>query len=1177
MCTQKTKAAKKEAEEPALNSAIYAKSESMQPPLLAMEAGEAAKEEVWRIVEILEGKGADMFDETTMLLRHLSVNGGEPSEDFMRGARVQEIIKLPDPKKDEENTIKKLEEIEKNQTNPPALDKLSVEERERVIAHRDSHMRVRVFREEVVSEGGKIVKEEGFAIITNDFAIPAPITPYREEFAEAFRRIHKKGDAASMLSALGAWNALKASAEKGIDTNFRVDYYYKVGETKLAQLGELLTSTYKELYVQAQKRLELLASGKGTNSREFRASVEATASLSDKERKIYSRIEDLQVAALSNQLMGKWTIERIEDGIEKGYYNQMEIAAYEGIKRDLEYAVTSMRSLSSAGIEKLRIEGLNGLTAKEKKQLEYVESLVAQLEFIAWKSDMHALEKEMQMSSAEYMSARTQAPQIMGYVKRSKLPLSQLDMRNIEKVEDISYRAKEHAELMKRFVDSFDSSLLTHADKARYKDEIDSLKENYETGILAPLESAAGEMDETLNGVAALVSERALEKEAEDKSNPFGVRAKSYVKIYTLRYSLAVIGGSAAIGGVIGGVSTRTPGGVWLGVKGGAKVGSMIVASAGMGVMGLGAYNYSQGEEGKEQLMDDLRMGSTYLAFGLFGAPAKAFGVPLRLAIGGGVAASNSVLLYDDFKAGDYYNAAADLAYIAMGSVAFIRTATGAFRAIRLKNAVEGSVEIANASGAAKLSMVARAGKSVADRMVKVHKAGYSPGFVLMNAGFGGLANYADIEEALENKKYGLAASIFGRGFTEFTRDFVAFDFALAGVAGSAKTGVRIFRATVPRANAKIVALLHRTGLYEKVADFASAGGLNMYRAQNNARLLELAFNSGGKVSPAYVQQYLGMKSIENARKIAFAINHDWRMARAAFSKARGASKRAWQWVKKAIKSKKFKAAVGVSMASAIYYLQKQDIQHQRRAKELEKIMTPYEFEFIASTFRGDNKGAGVSGVPDSKLYDSIDRVNEISEEVDGGKHAGSIALKLGGDVEKRKWLLSACALALLMNGQEATKGKISKLALSVEKMAATQGISFTYRPVKEREGRPTYSTHFGSVVMMAATLLREGEQGFIDSYSYLSDTQGQKSPKSFTDYALTSIYAASVYGKPYEWAADVSHSLYEGTRNTPHHSKLGWHLLFALGSLESEFPSSDEIDDAFAEANGRVNSWGQE
>jgi hypothetical protein len=264
-------------------------------------------------------------------------------------------------------------------------------------------------------------------------------------------------------------------------------------------------------------------------------------------------------------------------------------------------------------------------------------------------------------------------------------------------------------------------------------------------------------------------------------------------------------------------------------------------------------------------------------------------------------------------------------------------------------------------------------------------------------------------------------------------------------------------------------------------------------------------------------------------------------------------------------------------MASVIAYGASSELKGQSRLADLESVMTSYEFEFVASTFKGKKPDAGVSSFSESDFYDAVGTCNEISDDIDEGIHPGSPLLKFGGDAEKRKWVLYACAHALLISGQKATRNRISALALSMQDTLTSNGISLTYRPQKSWEGRTAYSTHFGTVVMMAATLLREGKQGFSDAYSFASSSMGKKPPRAFLDYAITSIYASSVLEKGYEWGAEAAAYIYEETRNTSNHNKLGWELFFAFGPLPSSTPAPDEVADAFSSARSNLNFWGQQ
>ncbi len=330
-----------------------------------------------------------------------------------------------------------------------------------------------------------------------------------------------------------------------------------------------------------------------------------------------------------------------------------------------------------------------------------------------------------------------------------------------------------------------------------------------------------------------------------------------------------------------------------------------------------------------------------------------------------------------------------------------------------------------------------------------------------------------------------------------------------------------------------------------------------------------------GRVSARYVQEYLGLKSLSEAGKISEAINSEWKLARTLLSKGKNAGK-AWKRfsakMEKAAKSRKARFGKAALLIGAVYYLEKKSVEEQLNAKALEQVITPYEFEFISSSFASANPAIGVSKVEQEDFYNAVGLAKEISDEVESG--AGSPSLQFGMDTEKRLWVLSACAFALLLNGQKATKAGISALASKVHDATQENGISLVYRPVAQRQKGGSYSTHFGSVAMMASLLLREGTQGFLDAYSYVSAAGEQ--PPEFLDYALTSMYAARVYSKGDEWGAEAALSVFDATRQTPEHATLGWELLFALGSLKSPTPTKREVEGAFAAGRRQVALWGE-
>ncbi len=1096
-----------------------------EKPPVENEAMKVIRGELETAVDLLEGRvGPDPLDDTFLILL-----GRDPpliSREFLKFEKGSEVIPLP-PKgeafrddlehyaKKNQGLIEKQLEGEKTKEEPSYIDI-------------------------------QVLEERNIVIITNTRYLPENMRKKASKLATSLKQILSSGNEEHMLTAFSCWEELKFSMEQYSVHKAMAGQAISMNKVEFAEITAEISKTYGAISGEMLDRIATLAEGKSLSQ----ASMLATTPMQKRLEKLQTKAADMQMEEATRTFTGIDAIERIERGIGLGLYSNIEIVIYKQISEELKAALGRVKGFSKTALSRISLEGYDGISGWQKKEVERAIGLVAHLECIAWKVDLsdrvHALKGKVRGARAG-----------MGRIISSQhIPMNQLTVQSRKDMQRLGKRAREHLSYLKSFINHADD--LTKEEKGKYSEKIDQMsKDIVKFQVPGEFSSTSKKLTSMLESVEQLLGERHLERIAEDEQNPWNVRTTAYTKLYVLRHSLEIIGASAAIGGAAGGISTRNPAGAWAGAKIGASAGGVIVGFAGAFLTVDAMQRYFSGTGDPEQALEDMRLGATYMLFGLGGGPIAAVSTPIKLLMGGGAALASSVLMYEDIKRGNYWEIPADVAYLAIGAVAFVRVAGGAFRAVRLANPLKSTMVIANSSGVARIAV--KAGQKLESISTRALQVGYTPTWIGLNAAFGGLSQWHNISTAIENGNYGIALSYLNRGFAEVTRGMVGFDFALFGVAGSTlKAGAapvaRYFRVAVPAAHARAVNLLSSEGLYERISDLARKAGAKTFQPETNAQILELAFASEGKVSAEYVQVTLGLESRAAASTISTEINTSWRTARRILSKGKAAGKAAWNKVgrnmKQIAKTRAARLAAqgakGAVLIGAVGYMEFENIESQKLATELNSLINKSEAQFLNYLLASPLPEFGTSQLEMGKIVKAMGLVNSISDDVDDGVHPLALQLELGGDIEKRKRLLLSGAVSLMMEGHDVTDENLSALMSEMGSLFTSTGIELRVH------------TPVGTLALMGSILLDEGPEKFADAYASISRNAPEE---QYLDYIVSSYYCASTLGRSVGWASDVSFGVFQAFVDNDMEGKvLGWSLVRTFQELGGKQHSQEEI-----------------
>lgn len=1113
-------------------------------PPIEIEAVSDVQMQLETGIALLEGRlEADPTDDT-----YLTLWGRKPlvSDEFLKFEKATEVIPLP-PKGDEFR-----EEIEYYaKENQELVDgRAAGKEMEK----EPSYISIQIF------------EEKNIAIITNTLFLPQNLKGRGVQLASNIGKILSSGDEGNMLVANACFEEIKFAIENQLAYSELADELHSKGKVKFAGLMQEISKTYGEIAAEMAHRLKNLAAGKGPSNWEIGDTTPMQARLV----KLQNKAADMQFDEAARSLAGVEAIEKIERGIELGLYSNIEIVMYKQISGQLNATLGRIKGFSKRGIERIRREGYAGLSGSQKEKVEEALSLVAHLECIAWKVDL----KERESALRAKVPGTAQPVGMGRLLTRGHIPMHQLTAESRKEMGLLGKRALEHISYLKGFINHADD--LTKAEKKKYSAQLDKMSTKAEKLLFpAEFEKLSAELGSLMNGVEQVLSERHLENEAADPTNPWNVRTSSYLKLYVLQHSLEILGTSAVVGGVAGAVATRSPVGVIPGAKVGASVGGLIVGAAGAFLTADAMHRYFTGSGNLEQAVEDMRLGATYMLFAIGGGPVAAISTPIKLIAGSGTALASGILIAEDLRHGNYWEVPADVAYLAIGSVAFLRVAGGMFRTIRLAKPLSSSMVIANSSGIARVALKAK------DRAIaattRAMKVGHSPGWIGLNAAFGGLSQWNSISTAIENGKYSIALSQLNKGFAEVTRGMVGFDFAIFGVGGSvlklgAAPAARYFRVMVPAAKAKAASLLTAEGLYERVADIARKAGAKTFQAETNAQLLDLVYASEGKVSAEYVQATLGLESRAAAASISKEINSSWTRVRRLVSKGTAAGKAAWNKSAKLIeRTSQTRAArvaahgaKGAAVVGVIAYSELQRIEDEKLSGNVAQLLTKKEQQFVISLLSFPQEDLGVPQLESRQIASAMSLVNRISDDVDDGVHPLAVQLGLGGDIEKRKRFLLSCSLALLMEGKEVTDESLSSLASDMDSLLAETGIRLrVHSPVS------TFS-FIGSI------LLREGPDRFAKAYASMSRNVSADERYAYLDYIASSYYCALNFGRSTEWASDISYATFSTfIENDMEGNISGWALARAFQKLEGTEYSPEQIVDIASRARIEIATGG--
>ncbi len=1115
------------------------------PPIVS-EVTDHTIAELETAVALLEGSiGPDLLDDA-----YLIILGNEPSllsKEFLEFKKGSEVIPLP-PKGEE---IRGYLEMYSKQRQDIMEKQIAGEKT----------------KEEPSFLNIEILEDKGLLIITNTRYIPPGIREKAKNLAPLLEKILSSGNEEQILTAFSCWEELKFSMEQHSYYKARVGTEISRNKVAFAEVTAEISETYGKIAEEMINRLTDLAEGRQISQ----ISTLATSSLQTKLTNLKGKAADMQMESATRKFTGIDAIERIERGIEFGLYSNVEIVMYKQIAGELKAALGRVKGFSKTALDRISLDGYEGLAGWQKKEVERSIGLVAHLECIAWKIDL----KDRVSALKGKMPANRNVPSIGRLIASQHIPMNQLTVQSRKEMMLLGKRAKEHFSYLKSFI--YHAGDLTKEEKEKYTAKLDQMSKNI-TKFQLPGEfsTTSKKLTTALEGVEQVLGERHLERVAEDEQNPWNVRTSAYTKLYVLRHSLEIIGATTAIGGVAGGISSRSPAGAWAGAKVGAGAGSLIVAAAGAFVTGDAMYRYFSGTGDLEQAVEDMRLGATYMLFGLGGGPIAAISTPIKLIAGGGAALANTLLMWEDIKRGNYWEIPADVAYMAIGGVAFFRVAGGVLMATRLAKPLKSAMVIVNSSGVARISL--KGLKKLETISTRALKVGYTPTWIGLNAAFGGLSQWHNISTAIENGNYGIAFSYLNRGFAEVTRGMVGFDFALFGVAGSTlKAGAapvaRYFRVAVPAAQARAVNLLSAEGLYERVSDLARKAGAKTFQPKTNAQLLELAFASEGRVSAEFVQATLGLESRAAAHTISTEINTSWRLARRILAKGKAAGKIAWNKVgrnmKRIAKTRAARLAAhgakGAVLIGAVGYMEFENIESRKLATELNNLMNKSEAQFLNYLLASPHPEFGTSQLEMAKVVNAMSLVNSISDDVDDGVHPLALQLELGGDIEKRKRLLLSGAISLMMEGHEVTDENLSSIISEMDSL-------FTRTGIELKVHTPT-----GTLALMGSILLQEGPDQFAEAYASMSRNTSEP---QYLDYMVSSYYCASTLGRSTNWASDVSFEVFQALIENDMEGKvLGWPLVRTFQALEGRAHSPERIVAAAKRAiwEGRTGAFARE
>ncbi|MCP4648260.1 MAG: hypothetical protein GY852_11115 [bacterium] len=941
----------------------------------------------------------------------------------------------------------------------------------------------------------------------------------------------------------------------------------------------------------------------------------------DKQKKRLKRSLGKAEKQLLDETLGKSAMSRIESGIQRGLYSELEIAVYKQVKTEFLSLLAKFKGISTEE------KGLGALSALDPKTIDAISAYVTYLETIAWKVDYSSAkftlgriletkastespiqrqgmfrypitippgyknEEEVKAHTSHMSRGGHRRPGVTQYRHLYKMPMIEQKILLFdgeesarEKLILASKKAPAYFALLKTFVEEYIEGPqfhMTSEDTESYVATFERLEKNSEkllkeakklqtarqfgkgvdersvgqervhikeyTNTLLEFCEAYEQFSETTNeecnSLLNLISTRERELALIDENLPVSSRVAAAFDLLILNHALEITFGSAAIGGAAGLIATRSPTGAAAGTKLGWTVGGMIVAAAGMFNTGdaLVSYIKATNPRDEERAIANMRRSSFYMGFALGGGATmlRLFGSTAGTAIYrttfAGMVGANSVLLYHDAAKraaeGDtsaYMDIPVDIAFIALGATGYVRTFSGAWKAVKLpaymRAEISGKALIAGSFGIAEQQLLP---KVVSQSL----KWGYSPRGVFFNTAFSLPFVYTDMKKAAEKGKYQQAFRLFSDEFSRMSRQMVAFEFLiLSPIKAGYASVVRRF----PLKTAARVRFLQAQGLHRRISEIAAKRGAKLNSPEMQKNLIEIAFGSKGKFTSSQIQILLGLEGEAGAaaaKQIAKEVTQAWKIAVECYPTKGVAAKkvleRNWEKVSKYIEEEQTALAKSIRvirtptavggryavpvLIGAHLYTEHKNVRKKKLDVRLAKRLTPTESSFMKLLVGKDpqslalRKTYGIPEIEHSQILDAFD-------EIDSKKYNSNKKL----DAAEKK-LRIACSWSLLMSGNpEPTIEEIDQLAAEME---------YALRDIHLEldETAPT-----AALAQMGYLLRTKGSEYFLANYHknegriMESGLLGEEAADMFV-HNTAGIYAAATMKKSMAWGASVS------------------------------------------------------
>lgn len=663
-----------------------------------------------------------------------------------------------------------------------------------------------------------------------------------------------------------------------------------------------------------------------------------------------------------------------------------------------------------------------------------------------------------------------------------------------------------------------------------------------------------------------------------DENASWDEKVAAYNRQFVMQNAVPILAASTAIGGVLG----FAAGGV--GAKPGAILGwgtgSLIVAAAGTFNTGeaLADYLAATTEAEEENALSDLRGSAFYMGFGIGGGPLKFFSGTAAKAVSGtsffGLGAANSVLLYHDIKRaseGDsaaYWEIPADVAFIAIGSVGFMKTFSGAWKTVSLPRYVSKELKGKSLIGGSFALTERQIGTRLPKILSRSLKWGYAPKGVIFNSVFSLPATLPDIQEAAKNGDYQKAFSSFSPAFTKLSRAMVTFEFALAGLGAGRIAIARKF----PLKTAARVRFLQSLGLHRRISKLAAEGGIKLNKPKMQERLVEIAFASRGKFRPEQIQRMLGLEGSSGkkvAERIAEEVSKDWELAVEAFpakglaktKKLRSVWKKAEQKLLRegTVRAKVLRSGMRIAKRGAAYsmpvligsvmYFEYKDARMRKLDKKMAEYLAPAEADFrdfLAVKDPNMKPLKEAFGIPDlshSEMLRAFKKIDSVEYSPHRKRNRAEKSLRI------------ACAWALMMREKTASLKNIEELAKTTKSALIDSDIVFDE------------TTFVDSLAQAAYVISKKGRKYFVESYETNADQIYEigwfGGRQELFMHNTAGIYSAVALGKRREWAAAVTSEFLHEVSKLDQKEKFalrGGQLLSAINDLSYGTSAKDSV-----------------